>query len=141
MVLDEKPDEKPDVKPDEAAFEPSSVQSDVQPRVPSVEERRLLRKLDRRILPITCLLYLFACQYFNFDWFSLTFLTYRPTLDLDRSNLGNARLQGLAQDALGGDPKGKRFDLVNSIFFLSYVGSRIPAVRMRNVPKSHFGSR
>lgn len=76
MVLDEKPDVKRDL--DESAFEPSSVQSDVQPRVPSVEERRLLRKLDRRILPITCLLYLFACQYFNFDRFSLTFLTYRP---------------------------------------------------------------
>jgi hypothetical protein len=46
-------------------------------------------------------------------------------LDLDRSNLGNARLQGLAKDVLGGDPTGKRFDWVNSIFFLSYVGSAI----------------
>lgn len=26
------------------------------------EEKMLLRKLDRRILPITCLLYLFACE-------------------------------------------------------------------------------
>jgi hypothetical protein len=71
-------DEKPEVKHEEAAFEPSSVQSDVQPGVPSVEERRLLRKLDRRILPITCLLYLFACQCFKFDRFILTFLTYPP---------------------------------------------------------------
>ena len=29
--------------------------------VDSAEEKRLVRKLDRRILPITCLLYLFAC--------------------------------------------------------------------------------
>lgn len=27
------------------------------------EERRLVRKLDRYILPITCLLYLFACKF------------------------------------------------------------------------------
>ena len=29
--------------------------------VDSTEEKRLVRKLDRRILPITCILYLFAC--------------------------------------------------------------------------------
>lgn len=28
------------------------------------EEKKLVRKLDRRILPITCLLYLFACGSF-----------------------------------------------------------------------------
>lgn len=27
-----------------------------------LEERRLVRKLDNRILPIACLLYLFACE-------------------------------------------------------------------------------
>lgn len=26
------------------------------------EERKLVRRLDKRILPITCLLYLFACE-------------------------------------------------------------------------------
>lgn len=31
------------------------------PITKSDEEKRLVRKLDRRILPITCLLYLFAC--------------------------------------------------------------------------------
>ena len=30
--------------------------------------------------------------------------------DLDRSNLGNIRLQGLVQDALNGDPTGIKFD-------------------------------
>jgi hypothetical protein len=58
------PDEKLHIKRDEAATEAPSVQSDVQPEGPvSVEERRLVRKLDRRILPITCLMYLCACQY------------------------------------------------------------------------------
>jgi hypothetical protein len=98
----------------------------------SVEERRLVRKLDRRILPITCLMYLFACQYIR--PVRISFLGLTPAaLDLDRSNLGNARLQGLATDVLGGDPTGKRFDWVNSIFFLSYVGCRVPAVEMRRV--------
>lgn len=57
-------DEELHIKRDGAATEPPTVQSDVQPERPvSVEERRLVRKLDRRILPITCLMYLFACQY------------------------------------------------------------------------------
>ena len=43
------------------------------------------------------------------------------SLDLDRSNLGNARLQGLPKDTLDGDPTGHLFDWVNSIFFFSYV--------------------
>jgi len=70
-------------------------------------EKRLVRKLDRRILPIACLLYLFAY--------------------LDRSNLGNARLQGLTGDALGGDPTGILFDWVNSVFFFSYIICQVPA--------------
>lgn len=83
------------------------------------EEKRLVRKLDRRILPITCLLYFFACM-----------LTLAGSqchtnceLDLDRTNLGNARLQGLVQENLHGDPTGKLFDWVNSAFFFSYVSN------------------
>ncbi|TEB19588.1 MFS general substrate transporter [Coprinellus micaceus] len=64
-------------------------------------ERNLVRKLDWRILPVTCLLYLFAY--------------------LDRSNLGNARLQGLPEDVLGGDPTGKKFDWIVSVFYISYI--------------------
>ncbi|KAF8504404.1 MFS general substrate transporter [Russula emetica] len=118
-------DEKLHVKRDEAATEPPNVQSDVQPEGPvlsGVEERRLVRKLDRRILPITCLMYLFAY--------------------LDRSNLGNARLQGLAKDVLGGDPTGKRFDWVNSIFFLSYIICQVPATLLAKLcpPRLWLGS-
>ncbi|CAA7267224.1 unnamed protein product [Cyclocybe aegerita] len=71
------------------------------------EERDLVRKLDKRILPITCLLYLFA--------------------SLDRSNIGNARLQGLPEDVLGGDKSGVLFDWIISAFFFSYVLCQIPA--------------
>ena len=59
------PDEKSDEKSDEAVLESPSIQPNiqVQPEDPgSVEERRLVRKLDGRILPIACVLYLFACQ-------------------------------------------------------------------------------
>ncbi|KAH0580795.1 hypothetical protein H2248_011952 [Termitomyces sp. 'cryptogamus'] len=72
-----------------------------------LEEKRLVRKLDHRILPIACLLYLFAY--------------------LDRSNLGNARLQGLPDDILGGDKTGLLFDWINSIFFFSYILCQVPA--------------
>ncbi|OAX35080.1 MFS general substrate transporter [Rhizopogon vinicolor AM-OR11-026] len=70
------------------------------------QERLLLRKLDIRILPILCLLYLFA--------------------HLDQSNLGNARLQGLSEDILGGDPTGVLFDWVNSAFFFTHILLQIP---------------
>jgi hypothetical protein len=73
------PDEKLHIKRDEDVTEPQSVQSDVQPEEPvSVEERRLVRKLDRRILPITCLMYLFACQYLERSiMMSTSFTHYR----------------------------------------------------------------
>ncbi|KAI0295759.1 hypothetical protein BC826DRAFT_270405 [Russula brevipes] len=60
-------DEKTDIKVivPEAASELGSLQPDVrreEAAIVSEEERRLVRKLDRRILPIACLMYLFACQ-------------------------------------------------------------------------------
>ncbi|KAK7020200.1 hypothetical protein VNI00_017813 [Paramarasmius palmivorus] len=71
------------------------------------EEKKLVRKLDKRILPMACLLYLFAY--------------------LDRTNLGNAKLQFFPRDVLGGDPTGVLFDWVNSAFFFSYIIFQIPA--------------
>ncbi|KAH7913320.1 major facilitator superfamily domain-containing protein [Hygrophoropsis aurantiaca] len=89
-----------------ALSEKSEVISDALPAQIN-EERLLVRKLDMRILPITCLLYLFAY--------------------LDRANLGNARLQGLPQDTLNGDPTGVKFEWVNSVFFFSYIIFQVPA--------------
>lgn len=42
-------------------------------------------------------------------------------------NVGNARLQGLPKDVLGGDPTGVLFDWVNSAFFFSYILVQVPA--------------
>ncbi|KAH7925455.1 MFS general substrate transporter [Leucogyrophana mollusca] len=101
-------EEKPAFTDDKLQAEEATYDSASQePFVKSDEEKRLVRKLDMRILPITCLLYLFAY--------------------LDRSNLGNARLQGLPQDTLGGDPTGVLFDWVNSAFFFSYIICQVPA--------------
>lgn len=74
-------DENLRVKRDKAATGAQSVQLDVQPgsEVPvseSEEERRLVRKLDRRILPITCLMYLFACQCLARERSMSTFFTH-----------------------------------------------------------------
>ena len=84
----------------------------------TTEERRLVRRLDGRILPIACLMYLFACKCCNRSS-QETILTVAVVLD--RSNLGNARLQGLPQDVLHGDPTGVLFDWANSAFYFSYV--------------------
>ncbi|KAF8604001.1 MFS general substrate transporter [Ceratobasidium sp. AG-I] len=92
---DVKPDGKPDTKPD---VEQATVN----------EEKKLVRKLDMVIMPLTCALYLLAY--------------------LDRSNLGNARLQGLPEDILGGDPTGEKFDWVSSMFYFSYIITQVPAV-------------
>lgn len=46
---------------EETKVEMSSQEQDVESTFMPAEEQRLLRKLDRCILPITCLLYLCAC--------------------------------------------------------------------------------
>ena len=53
-------DEKLDHASDEVAH-PLEGQDLEEPFFDSAEEKRLVRKLDVRILPITCLLYLCAC--------------------------------------------------------------------------------
>lgn len=43
----------------------SSGLSSPEPFVITAEEKRLVRKLDMRIMPIACILYLFACEYIS----------------------------------------------------------------------------
>jgi hypothetical protein len=41
-------------------------------RSTAAEERRLVRKIDGRILPIACVLYLFACSFRSFSPLALS---------------------------------------------------------------------
>lgn len=108
----------------------STLGSPAPPLATPDEERRLVSKIDLRILPITCLLYLCACA-FSFCSPTQGCLVFRSSLlliicihiVLDRTNLGNARLQGLPQETLNGDPTGVLYNWINSMFYFSYVSS------------------
>ncbi|KAJ4019366.1 hypothetical protein NW766_003082 [Fusarium irregulare] len=67
-------------------------------------EAKLRRKIDWMIVPTVCLLYLFCF--------------------IDRANIGNARLAGL-EDDLG--MTGSDYNLVLSVFYISYIIFEIPA--------------
>jgi Major Facilitator Superfamily len=71
---------------------------------PTVNERRLLRKLDLKLLPALTFLYL------------LSFL--------DRSNVGNARVEGLVKDL---HMSGDEYLTGLTLFFIGYVLFEVPA--------------
>ena len=86
-------DEKGNVTPDSASDDPETVAATY-----GVSEKHLVRKLDRHLLPGVCVLYL------------LSFL--------DRSNVANARLEGLTTD-LGITPNEYLTGL--TLFFVGYI--------------------
>lgn len=65
------------------------------------EEAAVIRKLDRRLLPLIFTLYSLAV--------------------LDRSNLGNAKLAGMEDDI---DLSGNRYSLLGTIFYIAYILSQ-----------------
>ncbi|KAG8781875.1 hypothetical protein FRC12_021443 [Ceratobasidium sp. 428] len=67
-------------------------------------DKRLVRKLDWNLLPFVSLLYL------------LSFL--------DRSNIGNARVAGLATDI---GLKGLQYNVCAAVFFITYSAAEIPS--------------
>ncbi|CAE6519421.1 unnamed protein product, partial [Rhizoctonia solani] len=69
-------------------------------------ERQLLRKLDLLIMPVTYLLYILAY--------------------LDRSNLGNAKLQGLEASLFPNDVSGNQFALLSAVFYIAFLSWQIP---------------
>ncbi|KAH6685921.1 major facilitator superfamily domain-containing protein [Plectosphaerella plurivora] len=70
-------------------------------------EARLRRKIDRMIVPIVSLLYLFCF--------------------IDRANIGNARLAGFERDL---QLKGNDYNTVLSVFYISYIILEIPAIML-----------
>lgn len=71
-----------------------------------VAEKKLRNKTDWAIVPLVALLFLFCF--------------------IDRSNLGNARIAGLEPD-LGMNPESYDFNLVLSIFYISYAVFEVPS--------------
>jgi len=69
-------------------------------------EKRLMKKLDRRIIPVCCWIYLM-----NF---------------MDRVGIGNARLFKIEED-LGMDPESNQFQLAVSILFVTYCLFETPS--------------
>ncbi|CAO3677106.1 unnamed protein product [Umbelopsis ramanniana] len=67
-------------------------------------ERELVKKLDRRILPLVCVLYCFSF--------------------LDRVNIGNAKVAGI-EDSLQLNPS--QFSTCLALFYVSYILFEVPA--------------
>lgn len=78
------------------------------------EETAIRRKIDRRIVPVVTILYLFCF--------------------LDRANIGNARIQGMAKDL---DLVGYRFNWALSVFYIIYLLVEVPS----NILLKHVGPR
>ncbi|KAF8063507.1 MFS general substrate transporter [Lyophyllum atratum] len=74
------------------------------PRLTAVEERKLWRKVDARLIPILALLYL------------LSFI--------DRGNIGNAKLQGLTNQL---HLTGNQYNIALTMYFIPYCIFELPA--------------
>lgn len=68
-----------------------------------IDEKKLMRKIDLRLIPLFTILYL------------LSFL--------DRGNIGNAKIEGLAETL---ELKGNEYNLCLTIFFVFYASMEIP---------------
>ncbi|KAJ3518893.1 hypothetical protein NMY22_g13452 [Coprinellus aureogranulatus] len=68
------------------------------------DEKALWRKVDRKLLPILAVMYLFSF--------------------MDRANIGNARLQGLEQDL---NMTGDQYNLALTLFFVPYCLFEFPS--------------
>lgn len=73
------------------------------PNFDHIDEKKLVRKVDLRLLPLFIVLYL------------LSFL--------DRGNIGNAKIEGLAEDL---NLKGNQYNMCLTIFFIFYASMEVP---------------
>ncbi|KAL2203666.1 MFS nicotinic acid transporter Tna1 [Sarocladium strictum] len=72
--------------------------------VPVIDEKKTLRKMDLHIIPILSLLYLLCF--------------------LDRSNIGNAKIEGLLDDL---SLSSSQYNLCLTVFFLTYAAFELPS--------------
>lgn len=86
-----------------------------------VATKKLLQKLDRKLIPFLALIYLY---YFCPEVFYFLLIFATRLCFLDRTNVGNARLVKLEVD-LG--MKGLDYNVALAIFFPFYVAAEIPS--------------
>ncbi|ODQ63240.1 MFS general substrate transporter [Nadsonia fulvescens var. elongata DSM 6958] len=73
-------------------------------RFPNIDKKKLLRKLDWKLLPTLSVLYLMSF--------------------LDRGNIGNAKIEGMPDDI---GLKGNQYNLTLTIFFITYFLFEVPS--------------
>lgn len=106
--------EKPAVNINVTAIDDPSIKDPVTGRIltalelyPNIDEGKLLRKMDLRILPTLSILYLMSF--------------------LDRGNIGNANIEGLSED-LG--LSYKQYNMCLTVFFFTYCAFEVPSNMM-----------
>jgi MFS family permease len=90
----------------EASFETHTEEQDLEkvPNYTEEEYKKILRKIDKQLLPFVSLLYL------------LSFL--------DRANIGNAKIAGLAKDL---HLEGLQYNVIAGVFFIPYAAAEVPS--------------
>ncbi len=96
--------EKTDATHVETKYYAPSPEHFEQDAIDPIAEKKLVRLLDRRIVPLL---------------FGLWLLCF-----IDRSNIGNARIDGLATDL---KLKGLEFNIALAIFYPPYIAVEIPS--------------
>ncbi|EPS32731.1 hypothetical protein PDE_07691 [Penicillium oxalicum 114-2] len=92
-------------------FDSKSVKTPSRPRFTAEEEKQVVRKFDRKLVPFLALLYLLAF--------------------LDRSNIGNAKIAGL-QDDLG--LSSSQYEWLLTAFYITYILFEWMTLMYRVVP-------
>lgn len=95
--------DKPSVEWVEECVSPEEKATDLE-EFSDIDENKLLWKIDLRLIPLFTILYL------------LSFL--------DRGNIGNAKIEGLAEDL---NLQGNEYNLCLTIFFIFYASMEIPS--------------
>lgn len=73
-------------------------------KFPNIDDKKLMRKIDWHLLPLVSVLYLLAY--------------------LDRGNIGNAKVEGLAEDL---KLHGNQYNVTLTIFFITYSVFEVPS--------------
>ncbi|BCS26084.1 allantoate permease family MFS transporter [Aspergillus puulaauensis] len=113
-MADVKETKGPDLDPSQEKFDSSPAESNIADDYADINEKSLLRKLDYKLLPPLTILYL------------LSFL--------DRSNVGNARLEGLTDDV---GMTGNQYLTGLTLYFVGYVVFEVPCniILKRTTPR------